>query len=138
MIVVDTNVISYLLIPGALTDLAQAATRQAPWSAPLLWRSEFRNVLAIYMRRKGLPTAEAQALMEIAERLLWGREFAVRSSTVLDCVARSQRSAYDCEFAALALDLGVPLVTTDEALIADFPKTAIHLRDFVKKGSRAG
>jgi hypothetical protein len=50
MIVVDTNVISYLLLPGALTPLAQAAARQAPWSAPFLWRSEFRNVLAVYVR----------------------------------------------------------------------------------------
>jgi predicted nucleic acid-binding protein len=134
MIVVDTNLISYLLIPGAPTVMAQAAASRAPWSAPLLWRSEFRNVLAVYMRHKGLTTSDAQALMAIAERLLWGREFTVRSSTVLDCVARSQRSAYDCEFVALALDLGIPLVTTDEALIADFPQTAIHLREFVKGG----
>jgi len=134
MIVVDTNVISYLLLPGAWTVLAQAAARQAPWCAPLLWRSEFRNVLAVYMRQKGLATADAQSLMEIAENMLWGREFTVRSTAVLGCVARSQRSAYDCEFVALALDLGIPLVTTDEALIADFPNTAIHLRDFVKGG----
>lgn len=87
------------------------------------------------MRQKGLVPADALALMEIAERLLWGREFTVRSPAVLDCVAHSQRSAYDCEFVALALDLGVPLITTDAPLVADFPKTAIHLRDFVQKKS---
>jgi predicted nucleic acid-binding protein len=132
VIVVDTNVISYLLLPGSATPLSQAAARKSPWSAPLLWRSEFRNVLAIYMRQKGLPAAEAKALAELGERLLWGREFTVRSATVLDCVGRSRRSAYDCEFVALAMDLGVPLVTTDEPLVADFPETAIHLRNFVK------
>lgn len=132
MIVVDTNVISYLLIPGTRTIHAQAAVRKDAWSAPLLWRSEFRNVLAVCMVQQGLATADAQALMEIAERLLWGREFTVRSSTVLDCVARSHRSAYDCEYVALALDLGIPLITTDEPLIAAFPNTAIHLGDYVR------
>ena len=132
MIVVDTNVISYLLIPGSLTSLAQQAARQDSWCAPLLWRSELRNVLTIYIRQKGLPVTEAVALMSIAERLLWGREFAVRSDNVLECVARSRRSAYDCEFVALAMDLGIPLITTDEPIIADFPKTAVHLRDYLR------
>ena len=98
----------------------------------MLWRSELRNVLAIYIRQKGLPVTEAVALMSIAERLLWGREFTVRSANVLECVARSRRSAYDCEFVALAMDLGIPLITTDEPIIDDFPKTAVHLRDYLR------
>ena len=93
MIVADTQVISCLLIPGPFTALAQTAARQALWSAPLLWRSELLHVLAISMRQKELPLAEARRLMAIAEQLLWGREFTVRSSLILDCAAQSQHSA---------------------------------------------
>ncbi|MBM3837813.1 MAG: type II toxin-antitoxin system VapC family toxin [Verrucomicrobia bacterium] len=130
MIVVDTSVISYFLIPGPLHDAACAAARKDEWCAPILWRSEFRNVLSIYVRHQRLPIDEARGLMRLAENLLWGREFTVRSSTVLDCISRSHRSAYDCEFVALALDLGIPLVTTDDPVVDEFPNTAVHLRAY--------
>lgn len=52
MIVVDTNVIAYCFVRGALTEAAQRArARDADWHAPFLWRSEFRNVLCGYLRR---------------------------------------------------------------------------------------
>jgi predicted nucleic acid-binding protein len=131
VIVVDTNVISYLLIPGAFTEAAEKAARRDQWCAPLLWRSEFRNVLALMARRKRLSLAQAREIMALAERLFWGREFMVRSSTVFDCVSASNRSAYDCEFVGLAVDLGMRLVTTDEPVVDEFPNAAIHLRDYV-------
>jgi predicted nucleic acid-binding protein len=132
VIVADINVIGYLLIPGPLTASAEAAARKDQWCSTPLWRSEFRNVLALYLRRQALTIEDARSLIAVAERLLWGREFVVRSALVLDCIASSNRSAYDCEFVALAKDLGLPLVTSDETIIRDFPRTAIHLRDFVR------
>jgi len=55
VIVVDSNVIAYLYLPGDHTASAEALLEQdADWAAPLLWRSEFRNILAGYMRRKAL------------------------------------------------------------------------------------
>ena len=52
MIVVDTNVLAYLLITGERSAEAERALRKDPfWAAPLLWRSELRNVLALYMRQ---------------------------------------------------------------------------------------
>ena len=131
MIVVDTNVISYLLIDGPLTPLAEQAARKDQWCAPILWRSEFRNVLAFYFRKNALTLADARAQMDAAERLLGGREFTVRSTLVFDCVGRSKRSAYDCEFVALAMDLGVSLVTTDEPVVNEFPGIAVHLKTYV-------
>lgn len=62
---------------------------------------------------------------------MWDREFAVRPSGVLQCVAQSNRSSYDCEFVALALDLGLKLVTTDGPVVREFPAVAVHLRDYV-------
>lgn len=132
MIVVDTNIITYFLVPGSYRTLAQQASQRDVWCAPILWRSEFRNVLALYMRQSGMSRLDAGDLMNVAERLLWGREFSVRSATVLDCLARSNRSAYDCEFVALAQDLGLRLLTSDEPLISAFPETAVRLRDYIQ------
>ena len=55
MIVADTNIISYLIINSEFTDLAEKVYKQDPeWSAPRLWRSEFRNILAFYNRNNVL------------------------------------------------------------------------------------
>ena len=123
MIVVDTNVIAYLFVPGDRSRTAEALYRRDPeWAAPLLWRSEFRNVLATLVRlgRFELPTA--QSIQEEAERLLAPLEFAVDSATVLALASQSGCSAYDCEFVALAEYLDVPLLSADRKLGKQFGK----------------
>jgi predicted nucleic acid-binding protein len=132
LIVVDTNVISYLLIPGVFSELAEKAALADEWCVPMLWRSEFRNVLTSCMRYKAMPEDEAQLLMRLAEARFWGREFAVQSSAVLSLASSSKRSAYDCEFIALAQALGLKLISTDGPVISEFPDTAIHLEDYVR------
>jgi len=68
VIVVDTSVIAYLHLPGDHTAAARTALRIDPdWSAPLLWRSEFRSVLVSYVRREGLSTHDAIRLAHMAE-----------------------------------------------------------------------
>jgi len=131
MIVVDTNLIAYLFIGGPKTELAENALRKDPeWCAPLLWRSEFRNILAVYMRRRYLTHKNALQLIQEAERLLAGGEFQVESSAVLNLTALSQCSAYDCEFVALAQQLGVMLITSDRQILSQFPSSAVSLNLF--------
>jgi predicted nucleic acid-binding protein len=123
VIVVDTNVITYLLVPGDRTKAAEAwRRRDAEWAAPLLWRSEFRNVLATLIRLGRIELPIAQAIQEQAEWLLAPLEFAVDSESVLALAASSGCSAYDCEFVALADYLDVPLVSADRKLKAKFGK----------------
>ena len=125
MIVVDTNVVAYLLLPGPQTALAEDLLIQQPeWAAPPLWRSEWRNVLAGYLRRGALDLNQALALQQQAELLVIRHEEPVSSQAVLQLVASSRCSAYDCEFVAAAQQLGVPLVTADRALLAAFPNVA--------------
>ena len=62
-----------------------------------------------------------------AEDLLAGNEHEVDSKDVLELVRTSDCSAYDCEFTALALRLGVKLVTMDRKLLKAFPKQAVAL-----------
>ena len=131
MIVVDTNVVAYLLIPGQHTASARSTlTRDPSWAAPLLWRSEFRNVLAVYLRQRHMPLAKALELQDAAESLVAGREYAVESRDVLTLAHESGRSAYDCEFVAVAIALGVPLITSDRQLVSTFPRVAVDVRLF--------
>lgn len=132
MIVADTNTIAYLLIAGEHTQQAKQALRKDPdWVAPLLWRSELRSVIALFLRRGFVSLAQGLQLMEQAETLMHGREYEVTSSRVLSLVAASQCSAYDCEFVALAQELAVPLVTSDSKILCEFPCVAVSLEDFV-------
>lgn len=128
MIVVDTNVVAYLYLPGDLTARAEALLESdSDWVAPLLWRSEFRNILAGYMRRKTITFEIARELQSEAESLLAGAEHEVDSRLVLELVRDSDCSAYDCEFVALAMSLGTKLVTADKKLLKAFPAHAVAL-----------
>ena len=132
MIVVDTNLIGYLYLNSDRSTQAEQALLKDPlWSAPLLWRSEFRNVLALYIRKKLLRLEDAQQIMGEAMLLMQGREYEVASHQVLSLVATSTCSAYDCEFVALAEDLGIPLISVDKQILNQFPGRAISLEEYV-------
>ena len=131
MIVADTNLIVYLLIRGNRTrDAERALARDPDWVAPLLWRSEFRNVLTLYMRQRSMSLAECLEIAADAEVLMQGKEYEVSSTQVLSLAASSRCAAYDCEFVALARDLGVPLVTSDGQVLSAFPSTAVSVDNF--------
>jgi len=133
VIVVDTNIIAYLLIPGPWTEAAEDLLQSEPvWAAPPLWRSEFRNILAGYLRRGTLSFEQTVALQSTAESLLAGHETSVDSGAVLELVRGSNCTAYDCEFVALARQSGSVLYTLDAKLLAAFPDTAKPLN----KGKR--
>ena len=128
MIVVDSNVLAYLYLPGEYTAAAEALLEQdSDWAAPILWRSEFRNILAGYLRRKAITFEQANSLQREAESLLEGAEFELESFVVLELVRDSDCSPYDCEFIALAMKLDTKLITMDKKLLRAFPKRAIAL-----------
>ena len=95
--------------------------------APVLWRSEFRNILAGYMGRGTLTFDQACNIQDEAESLLAGCEYEVDSRTVIELVRDSDCSAYDCEFVALAVKLDTKLVTMDKKLLRAFPRRAATL-----------
>jgi predicted nucleic acid-binding protein len=130
VIVVDANVVVYYAIPGPRTPLADRLREADPdWHAPLLWRSEVRNVLAGLARRGEMDLGLAVELMEAALGMLGGREYEVDSAAVLERSVRSGCTAYDCEYVVLAEELGVRLVTVDRQVLRAFPKTAVALED---------
>ncbi|MDT8441852.1 MAG: type II toxin-antitoxin system VapC family toxin [Desulfuromonadales bacterium] len=128
MIVVDTNILAYLYLPTEHTHKVEALLAKDPeWIAPILWRSEFRNVLALYLRKNLLTLEQALEIQNEAEALLQDNEFIVTSLDVLQLVKNSECSAYDCEFVALAQSMNVQLITMDKRVLKNFPETAISL-----------
>lgn len=135
MIVADTNVIAYLLLPSPHTVQAELLLGADPdWIAPVLWRSEMRNVLALYLRKGLIILEDALSLQLEAEALLRDKEYEVGARDVLTLVDRSPCSAYDCEFVALARSFDIKLVTMDRRVIKAFPDTAVSLGDFLAGG----
>ena len=126
MIAVDTNVVAYLFLRGEFAARAEAwLMRDRDWVAPKLWRSEFRNLLAGYLRRKQLTFEAARDIQREAEALLIGNEHEVDSLRVLELVRDSDCSAYDCEFVSVAMRLGVKLLTADSKVLTAFPKHTV-------------
>ena len=131
MIVADTNIISYLLMQTPCTDYADKLYKADPiWAAPMLWKSEFRNVLALYLRKGIITFDKALQLQEMAESIMSAHEYDTASTQILSLVNESTCSSYDCEFVALANYLGVKLVTQDKKLLREFPLVAISLQDY--------
>ncbi len=132
MIVVDTNVVAYLLLAGPQTEKAEALLLHDPeWAAPVLWRSELRSVLSGYLRRGQLERQQVLRLQGQAESLLQGREVPVDSADVFRLVEASDCSAYDCEFVAAALALQSRLISSDRQLLRAFPEIASPLEHAV-------
>ena len=87
MIVVDTNVIAYLYLPGKYTSLSERLIeKDDTWAVPIPWRSEFRNILAGCLRREDLSFEQAIAIQIEAESLTSGSEYEVESRHVMELV----------------------------------------------------
>ena len=130
MIVVDTNVIAALYLPNENSALAETLLLQdADLAAPALWRSELRNVLALYLRQKLLNFEQACQIQNQAESVMIANEYQINSVEVLRLAQSSGCSAYDCEFVALARHLGVKLITQDKQILTQFPQHTIALKD---------
>lgn len=127
MIVVDTNILAYFWLPSNQSTLCDKLFQNDPeWVAPLLWKSEFRNVVNLYLRKKLITLPEAIQVTESAENQMRNHEFHINSSQVYSFAVQSECSAYDCEFISLAEDLNLKLATFDKQILNSFPEIAIH------------
>lgn len=127
MIVVDTNVISYLLIRG---DRSEAIDRllesDSEWVAPRLWLDEFLNVLATYERLGKLEPEDGSPILRDALSLMQDASYEVPPERVLAVARRTGCSAYDSQYIALSEDLGLKLYTCDQKVLKNCPGLAIE------------
>lgn len=126
MIVADTNLVAYLLIEGEQTATARAVWEKDPrWMLPTLWRSEFLNVLTTAVKARVLTLLQAHSTWSIAQAIFANSEVEPSGDDVLETAAERNLSAYDAQFVVAAVDLDVPLVTSDRRLLQACPDIAI-------------
>ena len=116
MVVVDTNVLAYLLIEGDRTADAQALYARDPdWRSEGFLLVEFSNILATYQRAGSLERDAAEGLLASAEQILSG-SLNLPHSSALGIATEFGVSAYDARFLGAARGLGRKLVTEDAKL----------------------
>ena len=131
MIVVDTNVIAYVLIAGDKTALTQQVAKKDPdWKVPPLWRHEFLNVLATSTRAAVINAQQAEALWHKGLDLLVRAEREADGIASLKLAIEHAISSYDAQYIALAQSLETQCVTADKRMLKTFPGTAVSMKAF--------
>ena len=133
MVVVDTNVVAYLLIAGDRTRDAQALfVRDPDWNSETFVLVEFSNVVATYLRVGALSQAQAHALMHQAEKTIGGLVNLPHAQALL-IAEEFGVSAYDARFLGAAQNLQSKLVTEDTRLRAAAPALTMSIADALAK-----
>jgi predicted nucleic acid-binding protein len=123
MLLVDTNIVAYLLIDGDYTDGAQQLRlRDSDWRSEAFLLVEFTNILASSIAKKRMTLSSAGDFLAKAAALFDGKLGRIPHASVLAIAARYRVSAYDGRFLALADQLGSRLVTEDARLRAAAPR----------------
>ena len=131
MIVVDVNVIVYLLTETPQRDSARRVReRDGDWLVPPLWRHEMLNVLATLTRQDVLDVSSALKVWRNAIALLGTREQQPDMEHSLSLAIEHGISAYDSQYVALAASLGVSLVSEDGKLQRLLPDQVVAMTRF--------
>ncbi len=132
MIVVDVNVVAYTLIEGERTaDAKRLRSLDADWRIPRLWRYEFGNLLATYVRTGGLSEPKARDLLREALAFYGPVERDPDQDAVLVSARRFHITGDDAQYVELARQLTLPLVTEDASLRRAVPDTALSLSAYL-------
>lgn len=133
MIVVDSNIIAARNLTSALTSKAeQVEQKDAVWIVPVLWRYEFQNILATAIKSKQITSEQALNIWQSVFGILMENESEPSAVGVLELVAHYGITAYDGQFIALAMEMGVPCVTEDQELQEKFPGIAVSIKGFLE------
>ena len=132
MIVVDANIVAYLLIEGEKTALARALwERENEWHLPGLWIHEFLNVLATSERTGHLKLGRCLEVLESAWILFDSRTRVVNQGETLTLAARCRLTAYDAQYVALARSMRTLLISEDRKLRQAAPEWVRSMRAFL-------
>lgn len=133
MIVVDVNIVIYLLVEGEKTPLAQKLYRIDPqWKLPRLWRYEFLNFLSTLGRQKKLTYSTLKKLWEEALRLFENAEYDPAEELTLKIAYDYSVTAYDAQYLALASELKTYCITADKPLYRKVPALAQSIENFLQ------
>ncbi len=133
MIVVDSTIITARNLASVLTSKAEQVEKKDPvWIVPVLWRYEFQNVLATAIKAKHITPECALDVWQRVAGILVENESEPSPAKVIDLVAQYGITAFDGQFIALAMEMGILCVTEDGELQSKFPRVAVSMDDFLK------
>lgn len=132
MIVVDTMVISYLLIPNEKYNQSAVNLyeKDMNWITPSLWCYEFLSVLTLYQRKSIIDSSRCKILFKKALEIIETREL-INIDLVFGIIENSTLSAYDANFVALAKETNLPLITEDKKILGEFPTMAVSIEKYL-------
>ena len=131
MIVADTNLVVYSVIPGPHDrEVDMVRAKDHDWIAPPLIRSELLTVLANYMHRNLLDRDDAVRTFKHAMTLLTVIEREVDAVSVLNLCRGTGCSSYDAEFVWLARESNVKVVAADREMLRAFPHVSASFSEF--------
>jgi predicted nucleic acid-binding protein len=131
VIVADTNLVAYFLVPNVATPHAERVrAREKSWAVPALFRHELLNVLGGYIRQGVMHRDRAARLYRRGLHVVDVRREEPDPLAVFQMAKDSGCSTYDLEFVWLARELNVPLVTSDRQVVKAFPDVAVPLEQF--------
>ena len=129
MLLVDTNVLAYLLQGEQTASAQELRRRDADWRSEALILVEFSNVLASNMVIRGLRRDVAQAQLSHAVNLLQNKLARVSHADALAVAAQVGTTAYDARFLTLANQTGLKLITDDRKLRKAAPALTQSITD---------
>jgi len=139
MIVVDSNIITARNLTSVLTSKAEQVEKKDPvWIVPVLWRYEFQNILATAIKAKQITPEYALDVWQRVAGILAENESEPSPAKVIDLVAKYGITAYDGQFIALAMEMGILCVTEDGEMQSKFPRVAVSMDDFLKTPTISG
>jgi predicted nucleic acid-binding protein len=131
VIVIDVNVVIYLLTETPQRELARRVLKRDPdWLVPPLWRHEMLNVLATLTRQGVLDVHGALAVWRNALAFLGSREQQADMEQALSLAIEHRISAYDAQYVALAVSMGATLVSEDRKLQRLLPERVASMVHF--------
>lgn len=124
MVVVDVNVLVYLLIEGDQTkQVSNLLKREPEWVAPRLWRDELINVLCTYERLGRVGRSENLRRLALAEQVI-SKTYDIPAGKIFQVAEQTGCSGYDSQYLALATELDIPLFTFDKEILSAAPESA--------------
>lgn len=130
MVVIDTNILAYLLIEGDRTTDAQALFDRDPdWRSEEFVLIEFSNMLTTYQRTGALTAGVAETLLAAAAKTV--SLVTLSHEKALAIAMEFGVSAYDARFLAAARHHGSRLVTEDAKLRAAAPTLSLSLAEAI-------
>ena len=131
VIVVDTNVLSYLVIRGPHSDLAERVrAMDSNWQVPALFYHEWLSVVTRYVARKIFERDEADRVYRRGVALVKVDSQPPDPLKVLNLHLKSKCTSYDCEFIEMADRHPAKMVTEDKEVLRAFPGIAVSLNTF--------